>query len=42
MWPIIEFSMAPTGEAKDDRMDSFVKCVAALFGKILYIDDTAR
>jgi hypothetical protein len=42
MWPIIESSMAPTGEAKDDRMNSFVKCVAALFGKILYVNDTAK
>ena len=42
IWPIIEFSMGPTGNAKDDRMNSFIKCVAALFGKILYINDTAR
>jgi hypothetical protein len=41
VWPIIEFLMAPTGNAKDDRMNSFIKCVSALFGKILYIDDTA-
>jgi hypothetical protein len=33
IWPIIEFSMAPTGEAKKDRMNLFVKCVAALFGE---------
>jgi hypothetical protein len=42
MWPIIEFSMAPTGDAKDDQMNSFVKCVAALFGEILYVDNTAK
>ena len=42
VWPIIEFSMAPTGEAKDNRMNSFIKCVAALFGKILHINDTAK
>jgi hypothetical protein len=35
VWPIIEFLMVPTGEAKDDRMNSFIKCVAALFGEIL-------
>ena len=23
-------------------MNSFIKCVAALFGQILYVDDTAR
>jgi hypothetical protein len=42
VWPIIEFSMAPTGEAKEDRMNSFVKCVAALFGEILFVNDTAK
>jgi hypothetical protein len=41
VWPIIEFSMAPMGDAKDDRMNSFIKCILALFGEILYIDDTA-
>ena len=34
--------MAPTGDTKDDQMNSFIKCVAALFGKILYVNDTAR
>jgi hypothetical protein len=42
VWPIIEFSMASTGEAKDDRMNSFTKCVVALLGEILYVDDTAK
>jgi hypothetical protein len=42
VWPIIKFSMAPTGEAKEDRMNLFVKCVAALFGEILFVDDTAK
>jgi hypothetical protein len=41
VWPIIEFLMALTGNAKDNRMNSFIKCVLALFGKILYIDNTA-
>jgi hypothetical protein len=34
--------MAPTGEAKDDRMNSFIKCVAALFQEILYVDNAAK
>ncbi len=42
VWPIIEFLMAPTGEAKDDRMNSFTKCMVALLGEILYVDDTAK
>jgi hypothetical protein len=32
VWPIIEFLMAPTGNANDNRMNSFIKCVSALFG----------
>jgi hypothetical protein len=42
VWLIIEYSMAPTGEAKDNRMASFIKCVVALFGEILYVNDTAK
>ncbi len=42
VWLIIEFSMAPTGEAKEDRMNSFVKCIAALFGEIFFVNDTAK
>jgi hypothetical protein len=34
--------MAPTGEAKDDHMNSFTKCVVALLEEILYVDDTAK
>jgi hypothetical protein len=41
IWPIVEFSMAPTGATKDERMTSFIKCVAALLGKMLYVDDSA-
>jgi hypothetical protein len=41
VWPIIEFLMALMGDAKDDRMNSFIKCVSALFGEILYVDDIA-
>ncbi len=41
VWPIIEFLMAPTGESKDDRMTSFIKCVVVLFKEILHIDNTA-
>jgi hypothetical protein len=41
VWPIIEFLMVPTGETKEDRMNSFIKCVVALFGEILYVNDIA-
>jgi hypothetical protein len=34
--------MAPTGEMKDNRMTSFTKCVVALLGEILYVNDTAK
>jgi hypothetical protein len=30
VWPIIKFSMAPMGAAKDKRMNLFTKCVTAL------------
>jgi hypothetical protein len=40
-WPIIELSIAPTGSIKDERMTSFLRCFAALFNKIKYVDDTA-
>jgi hypothetical protein len=42
VWPIIEFSMAPTEEAKDNRMTSFIKCVVVLFGEILHVNNTAK
>jgi hypothetical protein len=41
VWQIVEFSMAPTGATKDERMTLFIKCVTALLGKMLYLDDTA-
>jgi hypothetical protein len=41
IWPIVEFSMVPTGASKDERMVSFTKCVSALLGEMLYVDDTA-
>ncbi len=34
--------MAPTGGAKDETMNLFTKCVTALYGEILYVDDTAK
>jgi hypothetical protein len=40
-WPIVEFSMAPTGATKDERMTSFIKCVTALLGEMLYVNKTA-
>jgi hypothetical protein len=33
--------MSPTGALKDERMTSFTKCVTALLGKMLYVDETA-
>ena len=41
VWPIAEFLMAPTGASKDKRMASFIRCVTALLGKMLYVDITA-
>jgi hypothetical protein len=41
VWPIVEFSMAPSGTSKDERMASFIKCVSALLGEMLYVDSTA-
>ena len=41
IWPIIEFSMAPLGATKDERMNLIVKCIRALLGEFLYVDDTA-
>jgi hypothetical protein len=38
VWPIVKFSMAPTGATKDERMTSFIKCVTALLGKMLYVN----
>jgi hypothetical protein len=40
-WPIVEVAISPTGNAKEERMNMFVKCITALFGEILYVDDTA-
>jgi hypothetical protein len=34
--------MAPTGAAKDKRMNLFTKCVTALLGEILHINNTAQ
>jgi hypothetical protein len=41
IWPIVEFSMTPTGASMDERMASFIRCVTALLGEMLYVDDTA-
>ncbi len=38
---IVEVAIFPTGNAKEERMNMFVKCITSLFGKILYIDDAA-
>jgi hypothetical protein len=42
VWPIIEFSMAPTRAAKDKKINLFMKCTTALLGEILYVDDMAK
>jgi hypothetical protein len=39
-WPIVEVAISPTGNAKEERMHMFVKCITLLFGEILYVDDT--
>jgi hypothetical protein len=41
VWPIVEVAILPIGNAKEERMNMFVKCITSLFGKILYVDDTA-
>jgi hypothetical protein len=41
VWPIIEFSMSPTGTSKDERMTSLTKCVPALLGEMLYVNNKA-
>ena len=33
--------MAPTRATKHERMTSFIKCVTALLGEMLYVDDMA-
>jgi hypothetical protein len=33
VWPIIEFLMALMGNAKEDPMNSFIKCVSVLLVK---------
>ena len=40
-WPIVEVAILPTGNAKEERMNMFVKCITALFWEILYVDNTA-
>jgi hypothetical protein len=39
--PIIEFSMSHTGTAKDNQMTLFTKCIPALLGEILYVNNMA-
>jgi hypothetical protein len=42
VWSIVKFSMSPMGNTKDERMSLFTKCITALLGKMLYIDNKAR
>ena len=41
LWPIIEMSIAPAGNTKDERMTSFVKCFASIFAEIQYVNNSA-
>jgi hypothetical protein len=41
IWLIVEFSMSPTGNTKNERMSSFTKCFTALLGKMLYVNSKA-
>ncbi len=41
VWPIVEVAILSTGNAKEERMNMFVKCITLLFDEILYVDDTA-
>ncbi len=41
VWPIVEFSMSPTGNTKDKKMSSFMKCITALLGELLYVNSKA-
>ena len=41
VWPIIEFSLAPSGTSKDERMMQYGWCVLALLGKNLLVDAKA-
>jgi hypothetical protein len=41
IWPIVKFSMSPMGKTKDKRMSLFTKCVTALLGEMLYVDNKA-
>ena len=40
-WPIIELSIIPTGNTKDERMTNFVRCFAALLTEIKHVDASA-
>ncbi len=40
-WPIVEVAILPTGNANEERMNMFIKCITELFGEILYVDNTA-
>jgi hypothetical protein len=34
-------AILPIGNAKEERVSMFVKCITALFGKILYVNNAA-
>jgi hypothetical protein len=41
IWPIVELALAPTGASNDKKMTQHVRCVLALFGEILLVDEKA-
>jgi hypothetical protein len=40
-WLIIELTISPLSNTKDERINNFVKCCESLFAKIQYVDDSA-
>jgi hypothetical protein len=41
VWWLVEMALAPSGTSKDKRMNQFVRCILALFGEILLVDEKA-
>jgi hypothetical protein len=39
--PIVEFSISPMGNTKDERLSLFMKCITTLLGEMLYFDNKA-
>ncbi len=41
VWPIVKFALAPSSASKEKRMTQYVRCISALFGEILLVDEKA-